>query len=361
MTSRYNGGSGHPEDDPNFNNPGNAYGQGGYGQEPYAQQPYGEQPYGQQPYGYGGDGYASPGYYGADGYAAAQQGAYPGEGALAYHGTRLVDGTYGDGMQPHPVNDPATNGWYHHKGTGKMNAMQAWGFGFRATFANPKVWITYGLVMVFGLGLLSLLVPLLGNLASFALLFLYPVLYSFALMSTLKKRWNFTGFSAPRYGVTLGTLIATGAIAVLIGIVVFFLSMMLFGDSLAATLDGLDLPDTENLSDEDMDAMLAVLGPVAKIIGLTSLVMFFVGPLFVFPAWYAADNAADFSGSIGEGFSAGARNYGQLLLFSLISLVVSVVGLLIFGLGLIVVAPASLLATAFAYRQVSGGPVPTEN
>lgn len=373
MTSRYNGGSDHPEDEnPGRNSNENPFGAGSYGADGYGTGAYGQQGYGQTPYepGYSQQGYGQPGYgsdqtaYGQQGYGYGQQ-AYGqpgpfGASALDYHGTRIVDGTYGDGLQPHPLNNPQANGCYHHRGTGKMNAVEAWAFGFKAALANWQVWIVYGLIVVFGIGLLSLAIPILGNLLSFVLLFLYPVLYSFALMSTLNKRWRFNGFTAPRYGVTLGTLIATGALAVIIGMIVFFLSSAALSGSIMDTLSTVDIPDPENMTDEDLTALWPLFMAIAKILALTTLVMFFVGPFFIFQPWYAADNAADFGGSMREGFAAGSRNYGQLLLFSLISFAVTIVGALLFGLGLIVVAPASILASAYAYRQVSGGPVPSD-
>lgn len=315
MTTSYNGGANYPNDD---------YGTGDYG----------------------------TGDYSADAFDVNAS-----HGALRHHGTTLVDGTYGDGQQLHPINDPATNGWVHRRGTGKMNAVEAWGFGFKATFANWQVWITYGLLATVGIFALSYVVPVVGNLLSFAMLFVYPVIYSFALMSTLAKHWKFNGLNAPRYGLSLGVLVVISLIAMLIGVIVLFIALAVFGQSIMDTAGTLDQAALES---GDIEEMMPLILSMMKVIGLTGLIMFFLAPFFVFPVWYAADNAADFGGSLKEGLSAGARNYGQLLLFSLIGVVVTVVGALLFGLGLVVVVPASTLAQAYAYRQVSGGPVPAE-
>lgn len=276
--------------------------------------------------------------------------------ATKFHGTALVDGTYGDGVAPHPINDPAANGFYHVKGTGKMDAVAAWGFGFKQTFSNWKTWIVVGLVAVFVPGLLGGLLPFIGGLISFAMVFLYPFLYSFALLQTLSRRWKFNGMKAPTYGPTLGMMLLISVITLGISFVVFMVSLIFFGGTLVNAMDALDPAQIEN----DPMAILPFFGALIGMIAVVSLVLFFFMPLFVFQPWFAADNAASFGAAFSAGFKAGTRNYGQLLLYYLISLLLIIPVVLTLGLGIIVVVPASYLALAYAYRQVSGGPVPTD-
>ena len=338
MSTPYSGGN-----DPRDNHPEN-FGEGTYGTPDTNSTGYNDY------YGYNGYG-SSTGYNPYDVNAGIA-----GEDATKFHGTTLVDGTYGDGTQPHPVNDPAANGFTHLKGTGKMDAVAAWAFGFKQTFANWKTWIVIGLVAILVPTLLAAFVPFIGGFFQIALLFVYPVLYSFALLQTLSRRWKFDGVKAPAYGATLGMMVLVGVINVVIVVIALAISAIFFGDSLRNALEVLDPAQIEN----DPMAILPLLGSMLGMFAIASVVMFFLTPLFVFQSWYAADKAASFGTAFSEGFSAGKRNYGQLLLFYLISVLLSIAILFTLGLAVIVITPASMLAMAYAYRQVSGGPVPTD-
>ncbi|MCT1499362.1 hypothetical protein EKI51_08115 [Corynebacterium sanguinis] len=302
--------------------------------------------------------------YGYNGYGSEQAGGYnpydvnaaANQGAAQLNGTTLVDGTYGDGTQPHPINDPAVNGFVHIKGTGKMNALEAWGYGFRQTFNNWQNWILIGLLLVLLPSLASGLIPFVGFLFGLAMIFLYPFLYSFALAQTLSKHWKFNGMKAPTYGATLGMSVLVGFIVFMIALVFIVISAMIFGGSVLATLSALDPVQLEN----DPLALLPILGALFGVFAVTSLLMLFITPFFMLQIWYAADNAGSFGDAFSEGFSAGARNYLQLLLFNLISGLLVIPVVITFGLGALIVVPATYLATAYAYRQASGGPVPTE-
>lgn len=335
MSTPYTGGAGFPDDENLGRNETGSYGTENYGTGSYeSTYPTGEN-------------------YSADAYDVNAS-----HGALRYHGTTIVDGKYGDGVEPHPLSDPATNGWHHLRGTGKLNPVEAWGFGLKATFANWQVWIGFGLFAVVVLGGLSVAVPFLGNLLSIALVFLYPVLYSFALMSTLAKRWSFDGLKAPRYGLTLGVMVVVGLIAIAVGLVVLGISFALFGGTL---MDAAETIDPATMDEGDLEDMKPLMLAILKVFSLSTLIMLLFSPFFVFAPWYAADSAEGFGGSLKQGFSAGARNYLQLILFQVLSFLITIVGALLLGIGLVVVVPASILATAYAYRQVSGGPVPHDD
>ena len=202
----------------------------------------------------------------------------------------------------------------------------------------------------------SAFIPFVGFLFGLAMLFLAPFLYSFALAQTLSKHWKFDGMKAPTYGSTLGMALLVGLISTLISLVFIVISAMIFGGSIMATLSAVDPAQLEG----DPMAALPLIGAFFRIVALTAFLMLFVTPFLVFQVWYAADNACSFGDAFKEGFSAGARNYLQLLLATIIYMLLMIPVALTLGLGALIVVPAYYLALAYAYRQVSGGPVPTE-
>ncbi|WP_342318677.1 hypothetical protein [Corynebacterium mayonis] len=323
MTTPKDGGTGYPDD-------------GEYFSQNYSPQPQGFSSY-------GGDEYAQEaGLYDVN---ASQH------GALRYHGTTLVDGTYGDGHDPHPLNDPASNGWTHRRGTGKLDVMAAWSFGFKAVFANPMVWLLTGLAILLISGVSGLL-PLAGLVS----LFLYPLLCSMALMGTLAKRFEFGQVSAPRYGATLGTIVVLAVLALIVSVILLLLLL-----TLPFVAEPLRDVTAMNTDPEDIETLLPIFGAAFKVLGVVTLVMLLISPFLYLSPFFAADNAAGVGGALKMGFAAAVRNYPQLLLFTVISFVVTLLGTLALVAGLIVATPVCILASAHAYRQISGGPVPSED
>lgn len=107
------------------------------------------------------------------------------------------------------------------------------------------------------------------------------------------------------------------------------------------------------------------IGPLvsrlAGLIGVIMLVALLVAPFFAMQTFYAADNAGSFGEAMKAGFAAGKRNYLPLLGLSLLNGLLIGFGSLLAFVGLIVTAPVVILAMAHAYRQISGGPVPSES
>ena len=292
-----------------------------------------------------------------------------GANAQRFHGTQLVDGYFGDTDTPHPINDPAANGYSHTKGTGKLRVGQAiaWTFGVYKT--NPKFWLAIGLVMAVlgvadqipGLAVLGLLFAIGGFL-------LEPVFVSAALQQTLTAQVD--KLKSPTYGKALGVSVVN---RMLVGIVGLILAAIAFVITLAVTgFDPTVFADSATMTQEQMMAIAMAVLP-AVIVG--ALVLALVVPFAVYPVYYAADNAGSFGFCLGEGMKAAKRNYGTTLLLLLFSLVVGVIaaipaaavdvmGFNVWaGAGLtflltVLLAPLVYLAQAHAYRQVSGGPVP---
>ncbi|MEH0147900.1 hypothetical protein V6D40_09565 [Corynebacterium sp. Q4381] len=343
------------------------------------------QGYGNYP-SYGGDpqGGDNPGYNGYNdysgnnGYSEYSQfevnsaEALSGADAQRFHGTQFVDGYYGDGATPHPINDPTANGWTHTKGTGKLKVGQAVGWGFNAYQANPGIWLIVGLVLA-AIGLVSDLPALaaVGPLVSLVGIFLEPLFVSAGLQQTLTK--NFKGIKTPAYGKTLGMLIVVSLLFGFISGIVF-----LIGFLIAIPFMNLDPALFEDpTAVQDPAAVAEVLGQIAPGFIIGGLLVLLVLPFAVYPIFYAADNAGTFGNALGQGIKAGGRNYGQTLLLVVIlgalTMLTAVPSLLTVTMGMnawfsillaflltVVISPLRFIIGAHAYRQVSGGPVPHE-
>lgn len=277
-----------------------------------------------------------------------------GASALRFHGQQLTDNVPGDGASPHPINDPASNGWFHVKGTGKLEVMEALSWGGKALFANAKLWIPLGVAYTV-LAVLGQFLPGPGAaIGSIGMLLLAPWMVGVALQQTLVKQFTYNDAKAPAYGKTLGVTALLGVLAFIVSMIL--LMVLAFGA--LTTIDPTTLPDNpENLTPEEMWNLLRpILGALA-VMGVIGLL---VMPFFMFQAWYAADNNGSFGNAISAGFKAGASNYLKILGFVVLAGLINIVGAALFFVGLIVTMPGTMLAAAHAYRQISGGPVPKE-
>lgn len=336
------------------------YNGGGY--EPYPEHPEGSHPEN----GTGGTGDRAGGYpaYSAesspntestyDAFEVNSAASMAGASALRFHGQQLTDNVPGDGASPHPINDPASNGWFHVKGTGKLEVMEALSWGGKALFANAKLWIPLGVACTV-LAVLGLFLPGAGAaIGSIGMLLLAPWMVGVALQQTLVKQFTYNDAKAPAYGKTLGVTALLGVLAFIVSMIL--LMVLAFGA--LTTIDPTTLPDNpENLTPEEMWNLLRpILGALA-VMGVIGLL---VMPFFMFQAWYAADNNGSFGNAISAGFKAGASNYLKILGFVVLAGLINIVGAALFFVGLIVTMPGTMLAAAHAYRQISGGPVPKE-
>lgn len=345
----------------------------GYGNYPsYGQDPQGGDDAPGYNYGYNGynDHNSAPSEYSQFEVNSAE--ALSGANAQRFHGSQFVDGYFGDGATAHPINDPASNGWSHTKGTGKLKAGQAVSWGFNAFQSNFGVWLIVGLVLA-AIGAFNNIPALaaIGPLVSLAGLFLEPLFVSAGLQQTLTK--NFKNVKAPAYGKALGMLVLVAIIFGALGGILFVLGFM-------GTVPFMDL-DPALIEDpaafQDPAVVVEVISQFAPGFILGGLLTLLLTPFAIFPVFYAADNAGTFGFSLGQGIKAGGRNYGQSLLLVLIlgvlSLLSALPALLTVLVGLnawfavllgflltTVLSPLPFIIGANAYRQVSGGPVPHE-
>ena len=333
------------------------YNGGGY--EPYPEHPEGSHPEN----GTGGTGdragdypaYSSPNTESTyDAFEVNSAASMAGASALRFHGQQLTDNVPGDGASPHPINDPASNGWFHVKGTGKLEVMEALSWGGKALFANAKLWIPLGVACTV-LAVLGLFLPGAGAaIGSIGMLLLAPWMVGVALQQTLVKQFTYNDAKAPAYGKTLGVTALLGVLAFIVSMIL--LMVLAFGA--LTTIDPTTLPDNlENLTPEEM---WNIVRPILGALAVTGVIGLLVLPFFTFQAWYAADNNGSFGNAISAGFKAGASNYLKILGFVVLAGLINIVGAALFFVGLIVTMPGTMLAAAHAYRQISGGPVPKE-
>ncbi len=333
---------------------------GGY--EPYPSHPQGSHPendapaYGQ--YGqYNNYGTNFDTNYGGDysAYDVNSAASAAGASALRFHGQQLTDNVPGDGTTPHPINDPASNGWSHVKGTGRAKVMEALGWGFKATFANPKVWIVIGVIYL-ALTVLLQFIPVMGGpLSTLTMIAFMPWVAGVALQQTLVRNFALGEGKAPGYGKTLGVGVIIGFIATVL------MTFLVIAVSLGAlsNVDPTTLPQSpEELTAMKADELYELAAPFLAAFGVALLVSTLISPFLVLAPWYAADNNGSFGTALSEGLRAGARNYLPLLGLTVLLTLLNIVGATLAGLGLIVTMPVATLAYAYAYRQISAGPVP---
>ena len=263
--------------------------------------------------------------------------------AMKFHGKRLIDDTFGDGRTAHPINAPERNGWIHMKGTGKLNIGEALTWGVNTTFSRWKFWIPCGLGLL--LALLVGLIPFVGGLVIAAL---YPLCISLGLKQTLVYKNETSEQGTSTFWVTLGMYMLTGimslgALALIVAIAE--LLRLATGNPAPPLPAGYPVVEPE----------LTPFDYVAFFLFLATL------PFFCLQVWYAADNGADFGGCIVRGFKAAQRNYLPLLGLIVVSFLIFVLGGVAVGVGLIVAVPVIILTWAHAYRQISGGPVPSKS
>lgn len=338
--------------------------------QPYPEHPEGSHPEngtdGQENYGaqggstnypqYTGDNYADqnqPGQ-GYDAFEVNTAASMAGASALRFHGQQLTDNAPGDGASPHPINDPASNGWFHVKGNGKLDVMEALSWGGKALFANAKLWIPLGVAYT-ALAVLGQFLPGAGSMiGSIGMLLLAPWMVGVALQQTLVRQFTYNEAKAPAYGKTLGVTALLGVVAMIVSMIL--LMVLAFGA--LTSIDPTTLPDNpENLSPGEMWNLLR---PILGALAVTGVIGLLVMPFFSFQTWYAADNNGSFGHAISAGFKAGASNYLKILGFVVLAGLINLVGGALFFVGLIVTLPGTMLAAAHAYRQISGGPVPKE-
>jgi len=241
--------------------------------------------------------------------------------------------------------------------TGKVSAIDAVSWAFRAVFGNWKLWILGTLLAGFlgvvffaisgGVGAATANAD--GDLTASSTImqiisWVIGIVLTLALMRLAlfqiddsRTGWGYL-FKNVRWWQPL-------VIMVVIGIVGGLISFVAVRGSAAGLAD-----NAEQLSDEE--AFAAVMGMLG-VLAVISLISFFVQPLFSLMQWFAADGDS-VGDAVKKGFQAGKNNYGQMLLLAILNFFIIVAGFLLLGIGLIVAYPVTLLAQAQMFRQCAG-------
>ena len=222
--------------------------------------------------------------------------------------------------------------------------------GWRLFAAAPGMWIV---AMLLWLGIQAVLgfVPFLGSLAS---LLLGP---SFVV-----------GLLAFAHGIAHGGKAELGALFVgfkdklgpLIVLALLYFVMILgiilvVGGLAVALLGGTQLFHAGNL-EQTLDAVLS--GGGLLIIVLLVLVLVVLIALVASAYWYApglvffADQSA--GAAMKQSFNACLRNWLPLLIYGLIAVLISIIGALPLGLGLLVVIPVLMASSYASFRDIFG-------
>lgn len=241
--------------------------------------------------------------------------------------------------------------------TGRVSAIDAVSWAFRAVFSNWKLWILGTLlagilgVVFFAIsggvgaatagadGDLSVSSTIMQFISWVIGIVLTLVLMRLALFQIDDSRtgWGYL-FKNVRWWQPLVIMVVIGVVAGLISFV-----------AVRGSAEGL-AGNAEQLSDEEaFTAVMGMLGVMAVI----SLISFFIQPFFSLMQWFAADGDS-VGDAVKKGFQAGKNNYGQMLLLAILNFFIIVAGFLLLGIGLIVAYPVTLLAQAHMYRQCAG-------
>ena len=206
--------------------------------------------------------------------------------------------------------------------TGKVSAIDAVSWAFRAVFGNWKLWILGTLLAGFlgvvffaisgGVGAATANAD--GDLTASSTImqiisWVIGIVLTLALMRLAlfqiddsRTGWGYL-FKNVRWWQPL-------VIMVVIGIVGGLISFVAVRGSAAGLAD-----NAEQLSDEE--AFAAVMGMLG-VLAVISLISFFVQPLFSLMQWFAADGDS-VGDAVKKGFQAGKNNYGQMLLLAILN------------------------------------------
>lgn len=272
-------------------------------------------------------------------------------------------------------NPPGNQGWSANqhwnapgpnitRGTGVPMIFESVRYGFAAAFAKPAFWLLLGFAMCFGAIALGVIV---GSVAGLGAVISAPDLTDPTTVIQPNIFLNLVlNLISSIVGLVIGIYLSHTALRSLSGQEVSVSAMFQNVNFRPAFLVGLvqvaislvvmTIPDVFNDSATASDPY-SVNGPFLVAQMVIALAAILITPLTVFWTYTALDGNNDVGACIREGFQLGARNYVKVLLFNFLIGLIALVALLPCGLGMIVWIPASLLATAHMFRQLSGGPI----
>ncbi|GAB2499640.1 hypothetical protein CATRI_07630 [Corynebacterium atrinae] len=277
---------------------------------------------------------------------------------------------------PHPEDQPnyGYGNWQESSqpspdqptGTGKVNVLDAIGWGFKAMFRTPLIWV---------LG--SFLVLLASAVVSFS------VDFAFRADSSDTSYQLSTGYQ----GIQLLLSVAMAIVGIFVvhgslkqvdqpkvkladffsnvnflpSLVTMILVQVINGVIMAVIVLPVIWPvfTTDPTTWGDDTEAMAMLGRLLGALALLILVAVLISPLTSYILYYVVDRRETVTGAFRAGVKNSLANYPKLLLFHFLAILVMVLAALItFGFAMIILMPAWLLISAMLYRQMSGGALP---
>lgn len=242
--------------------------------------------------------------------------------------------------------------------TGKPSAIDAISWAFRTVFKNSKLWILgallVGVIVIAFSGVSIAVAPAEGADASGAGSIVQIVSYVImAVVSLMAMRLALFQIDDPRTGWSyVGKDVRWWqplAIMIIIGIITSVVMFIFVGGSIFLGPEA----GTNATEDEALDAMAGFETSFFVMLLVLMLIGLFIQPLYMLMQWFAADGDG-VGQAIKNGFKAGKGNYGQLLLLTVLNVLITIAGGILFLVGLIVAVPVTLLATAYLFRQCAG-------
>lgn len=270
-----------------------------------------------------------------------ESGSYESSGNQGYAGYQAQDNTVNSG------------GF-----TGKPSAIDSISWAFRTVFKNSKLWILgallVGVIVIAFSGVSVAVAPAEGADASGAGSIVQIVSYVImAVVSLMAMRLALFQIDDPRTGWSyVGKDVRWWqplAIMIIIGIITSVVMFLFVGGSIFLGPDA----GTNATEDEALDAMAGFETSFFVMLLVLMLIGLFIQPLYMLMQWFAADGDG-VGQAIKNGFKAGKGNYGQLLLLTVLNVLITIAGGILFLVGLIVAVPVTLLATAYLFRQCAG-------
>lgn len=209
---------------------------------------------------------------------------------------------------------------------------EGWGLFKRA----PGIWIAM-LVIYFVIAVVAGFIPVIGSLALslFAPVFTYGFLAGARDLEAgqaLKIEHLFAGFTSPRFG----NLVVLGVLSLVVGVGLALVASFGLVGAIAGGGDA-------------AGGLMALLGSLVVLLIVLVLIaaLFFATPLVGFRGTGPVD-------AVKLSFAATIRNWLPLLVWGLIALVLTLVGSIPFGLGLLVVVPLLTVSYWCVCRDILG-------
>jgi uncharacterized membrane protein len=218
-----------------------------------------------------------------------------------------------------------------------------WSESWALFMKNPGIWVVFGLVVLVGLTVLSL-IPLIGGLAACVLL---EVIIGGWVLSARKLDTGgalelgdlFSGFKDK-----LNPLLVLGAIAAVAGLVIAMVAALMGGGAIVGMATGAAYKSAGGLMAG------AAFGLLAALVGLAlafvfSMAMWFAAALVVFRGSAPVD-------AMKTSWAASLANFVPFLVYGLIWIVAAVVASIPFLLGWLLLMPLTMLGIYCSYKDI---------